>query len=170
MVFRLAEISDLPQIKSVYKVIIENMNRKNGQIWDDFYPCAFFEDDIKHKRLYVLDDHDVIVSAFALWTSDSDKYSCIKWKNESAKAMYFGRFGVNVDYQGKGVGSIMLDHAKSVAKNNGFEYLRIFVVDKNKPAAGFYSKNGLKKAEGLFIEEFEDGLVLNQFGYEFELI
>ena len=56
MIFRLAEISDLPQIKSVFKVITENMNRKNGQIWDDFYPCEFFEDDILNKRLYVLMD------------------------------------------------------------------------------------------------------------------
>lgn len=43
MIFRLAEISDLPQIKSVFKVITENMNRKNGQIWDDFYPCEFLK-------------------------------------------------------------------------------------------------------------------------------
>ncbi|MDE6384540.1 MAG: GNAT family N-acetyltransferase, partial [Eubacterium sp.] len=75
MVFRLAEISDLPQIKSVFKVITENMNQKNGQIWDDFYPCEFFVDDIKNKRLYVLMDNDVLVSAFALWTSEPDKYN-----------------------------------------------------------------------------------------------
>ena len=169
MIFRLAEISDLPQIKSVFKVITENMNKKNGQIWDDFYPCEFFEDDILNKRLYVLMGNDVLVSAFALWTSEPEKYNSIQWENENAKAQYFGRFGVNVHYQGKGIGSIMLNYAKSVAKNNGFEYLRIFVVDKNKPAAGLYSKNGLKKAEGMYIEKFESGLVLNQYGYEYKL-
>lgn len=53
MEFRLADIKDLPQLKAVYKDIIEDMNHKQIQIWDDIYPCGFFEEDIRNNRLYL---------------------------------------------------------------------------------------------------------------------
>ena len=38
MNLRLADMSDLPKIKAVYRKIIENMDRDNVQIWDEIYP------------------------------------------------------------------------------------------------------------------------------------
>ena len=35
MNLRLADMSDLPKIKAVYRKIIENMDRDNVQIWDE---------------------------------------------------------------------------------------------------------------------------------------
>ena len=58
MEFRLARIEDLKQLKIIYKEIIKNMNKNNIQIWDDIYPCEFFEDDINNKRLYVIADDE----------------------------------------------------------------------------------------------------------------
>ena len=54
MEFTLAVMQDLEQLKSIYQEIIKNMNENGIQIWDDIYPCEFFEDDIKNKRLYLL--------------------------------------------------------------------------------------------------------------------
>ena len=53
MEFRLARLEDLKQLKIIYKEIIKNMNKNNIQIWDDIYPCEFFEDDINNKWYYV---------------------------------------------------------------------------------------------------------------------
>ncbi len=47
MDFRQAVMEDLPQLKDMYKQIIQNMNKQKIQIWDDIYPCEFFEEDIK---------------------------------------------------------------------------------------------------------------------------
>lgn len=47
MDFRQAVMQDLPQLKDMYKRIIKDMNEQNIQIWDDIYPCEFFEDNIK---------------------------------------------------------------------------------------------------------------------------
>ena len=54
MDFRLAGMQDLLQLKDVYKQIIKNMDEQDIQIWDDIYPCKFFEEDIKNNQLYVL--------------------------------------------------------------------------------------------------------------------
>ena len=52
MDFRQAVMQDLPQLKDMYKRIIKNMNEQNIQIWDDIYPCEFFEDDIKNNAQF----------------------------------------------------------------------------------------------------------------------
>lgn len=51
MDFRQAVMQDLPQLKDMYKRIIKDMNEQNIQIWDDIYPCEFFEDDIKNNLI-----------------------------------------------------------------------------------------------------------------------
>ena len=69
MHLRLAGMDDLTQLKTVYKEIIGKMNREHIQIWDEVYPCAFFEEDIKKGRLYLLTRGRDIIASFALCLS-----------------------------------------------------------------------------------------------------
>jgi ribosomal protein S18 acetylase RimI-like enzyme len=168
MDFRLAVMQDLPRLKAVYKDIIQNMNDNQIEIWDDIYPCEFFEEDIQNNQLYVLCEHCEIVSAFALCSTNSGEKS-VNWKDSAGKALYIDRLGVNVNYSRKGIGSFMLAKAKEVAKTLGAEYLRLFVVDINEPAIYLYAKNGFTKARGAYDEVIDDGLVLHEYGYEIRL-
>ena len=111
MKLRLANKQDLPQLKTMYKDIVENMNKNKITIWDDVYPSIFFESDILNKQLYVLEDDSVIVSAFCLCDDNIDS---IQWKEPAAKALYIQRLGVNVLYMQKGIGSKTLDEAKEI--------------------------------------------------------
>ena len=161
-------MQDLPKIKSIYKKITEKMKREQIPIWDDIYPCEFFEADIRKGRLYLLLDHDEIVSAFALCdTSSGGKF--IEWQDNQSRALYVDRFGVNVDYAGMGIGSLMLERAKETAKHFGAEYLRLFVVDINEPAIQLYIKNGFIRAAGVYDAVIEDGLILHEYGFELAL-
>ena len=74
----------------------------------------------------------------------------MRWSDEQGKALYIDRFGVNVDYLRRGIGSIALNMAAARAGELGAEYLRLFVVDINEPAINLYVKNGFKKAEGVY--------------------
>ena len=47
MNFRLAVMQDLPRLKAMYEDIIQNMNNNQIQIWDDIYPCEFFDEILK---------------------------------------------------------------------------------------------------------------------------
>lgn len=168
MEFRLAQMGDLPQIKAVFEDIIRDMNKRGIDIWDEVYPCAFFEEDIQERRLYVLLDGGTVVSAFALCGSN-DGAGSLDWEDSGARALYFDRFGVNVAYAGGGIGSSMLARAKEAAKGLGAEYLRLFVVDVNEPAIRLYRKNGFQRVSGVYEEAVEEDFVLREYGYEVRL-
>lgn len=168
MDFRQAVMQDLPQLKDMYKRIIKDMNEQNIQIWDDIYPCEFFEDDIKNNQLHILLNNGEIVSAFVLSDTNSGE-TAVEWNNNHAKAVYIDRLGVNVKYSKKGIGSQMLDKAKEIAKTLNAEYLRLFVVDINIPAIQLYTKKEFIKVNGVYNEIFDDGFVLHEHGYEIKL-
>lgn len=167
MNLRMANIDDLPQLKAVYGKIIDNMNKDNIHIWDEVYPCEFFYNDIENNRLYVLEENNEIVSAFALCNSNAGA-EYVKWENKYDKALYIDRLGVNVNYSRKGIGSVMLNKAIVLARDKGAKYLRLFVVDVNKPAINLYIKNGFKMVDGIYDEIIDYDLVLHEFGFEIE--
>ena len=168
MEFRLAVMDDLEQMKDMYTQIVKNMNDNHIEIWDDIYPCELLENDIRNHQMYILSDKGQIISAFVLCdTHAGDKEAA--WNGRSDKSIYLDRLGVNVKYHRKGIGTLMIGKAKETAKSFGMEYLRLFVVDINKPAIQLYVKNGFRKVEGVYEEVFEDGFVLREYGYEIKV-
>ena len=168
MDFRPAGMRDLVQLKIMYRQIVQDMNAQGIQIWDEIYRCEFLEEDIKMNRLYVLLDGDRIVSAFALSETNSGE-STVQWMDNRAKALYIDRLGVDTAYSKQGIGSFMLASAKEITKAAGAEYLRLFVVDINKPAIRLYRRNGFAKADGVYEETFSDGFALHEYGYEIKV-
>ena len=94
---RKAAGSDLAELKAMYGRIIEKMNADGIAIWDDFYPCELFENDIRDQQLYVLTDGGTIVSAFTL-LDDISGSSSVEWQLSSERPIYLDRFGVNTEY------------------------------------------------------------------------
>ena len=164
---RLASIDDLSQLKFIYKKIVDNMNSNKLEIWDEIYTCEFLKEHIENNRLYVLVKNNEIIGAFALCDSNAGE-EYIKWENKHAKALYIDRFGINVNYLKKGMGSVMLKKAIALANHKKAKYLRLFVVDENEPAINLYIKNGFKKAEGIYDEVIDDDFILHEYGFEIE--
>ena len=167
MDLRLAEKSDLLQLKTMYEKIIDNMYKNNIRIWDEIYPCEFFQADIENKSLYILTEQNDIAASFVLCES-SDGEDYLKWKNVKEKALYIDRFGVNVNYLRQGIGGLMLKNAIELAKQKEAKYLRLFVVNINKPAINLYLKNGFKRVDGIYEERIDD-FVLREYGFEIEI-
>ena len=168
MNFRLASVSDLKAIKTMYEGIVENMNQNNICIWNEYYPFECFREDINNQRLYVLEENDNFISACALCDSKEVENN-IKWENEEAKALYIDRLGVNANYQGRGYGSLLIKNAIEIARKNQFEYLRLFVVDINTPAICLYEKNGFKKLNGDYEEKINENVTLKEYAYEMKI-
>lgn len=63
----------------------------------------------------------------------------------------------------------MIAKAKEIAREQGAEYLRLFVADINRPAIQLYEKNGFTRVKGVYKEIFDDGFLLYEHGYEVRL-
>lgn len=168
MDFRAAVMRDLAQLKDMYRQIVKNMDANGIHIWDDIYPCDFLQEDIEKDRLYVLRKDSEILSAFALCDKNAGE-KAVKWSDDRAGAMYIDRLGVSVTYSRQGMGSLMIDRAKGIAKTLGAEFVRLFVADINEPAIRLYTKNGFVRVEGVYDETFDDGFVSHEYGYEIRL-
>lgn len=165
MELRLAEQKDLPQLKLMYKKIIENMNKNHIPIWDDIYPIEFLQNDIDNHCLYVLNNDDHIVASLALCGSNAGEHF-VKWNYQSQKVLYIDRLAVNVDDLRKGMGSLLLHKVIEQAKSKNIDSLRLFVVDINQPAIQLYLKNGFQQVEGIYSEVIDDELVFHEFAFE----
>lgn len=143
------------------------MHDEQIKIWNENYPGKAFKDDIEKRSLFILLDKREVVAAFALLDLKAEERAAA-WKLKTGKSLYLYRFGVNINYLKKGIGSFMLEKAKESAAKLGAENLRLFVVDRNEPAINFYSKNGFSQIEGLY-KDFVNGNVLYEYGYEIKL-
>ena len=168
MELRMAALSDLPRIKSMYRDIVRQMDANHIPIWDDVYPCEFFEADIQNGQLYLILDGAVIAAAFALCPSSAGE-SHVEWRDSRARALYLDRLGVNTARAGKGVGGLALSNAAQAAKALGAEYLRLFVADINAPAIRLYHKSGFSRANGVYHEIIDESRTLREYGYEVKL-
>ena len=171
MTLRLATEKDLEQLEKMYSKIAERLTKNKIYIyWSDYYPYADFEEfDIKNQNLYVFEENENIVGAFCL-TSSHEKANQISWKHQTENAFYISKLGVNINNLKQGIGSNLINHAKELAKQNGANALRLFVVDINTPAIKLYEKCGFERASGETQEHLEyHGVTLTEFGYELKL-
>lgn len=165
MIFRLAKREELPDIKKMFEEIVTNMYQNNIRIWNQYYPFMYLEEDIEKQRLYVLEEEGTIVACCAICDSHEAEKK-IRWKDKEAKAKYIDRLGVNVNYQGKGYGSLLIHHVAKMAKENGSDYLRLFVVDCNQPAICLYEKNKFERLPDIYQEKVTEEITLVEYVYE----
>lgn len=168
MGFRLATLYDLQDLNKMYQSVIDFMLYNDIDIWDIFDPRKFFYDDIVAKRLYILEENDYILGSFTMF-EDTFGAKYIDWLSKEVLPVYISRLAVNPKFREKGVGSLLLEYATSLAKEKGYGAIRLLVVDYNEPAIEFYSKNGFVKAEGVYYDEVTDDITFNEFGYEFNI-
>ncbi len=167
MEFRMAAAAELPELNSMFKTLVKDMDAKGINIWDEVYPCCCFDEDIREGRLYVLSDDKALVAAISICDSIEGEKS-IEWSEPETKAVYLCRFGVKIQYQRMGIGELMMKHIIKLSKARA-EYLRFIVADINAPAIRLYERLGFKRATGIHILNLEDGRTLYGYGYEMKL-
>ena len=164
MEFRRATAGGLVCIREMFSHLVQHMKRDGIHIWDDVYPNEVLAEDVELGRLYVLLDGGTAVSAFAL-CEDCSGQGAVDWRDNDARAWYLFRLGVNVDYLRRGIGGVMIGKAVELTRELGGQYLRLFVVDCNKPAIDMYLKYGFWQVEGAY-DQVIDGRELHEFGFE----
>ena len=168
MQIRLANKNDLEFLKNMYYEIVNGMYENDIKIWNDFYPCEVLHEDIENNRLYVLENDKEIIAACALCESnDGERF--VKWNEDTKNVLYIDRLGVNTNYLRQGIGQILLNKMKEIAKEKDAKYLRLFVAYINTPAINLYLKNGFRRVDGIYEEKIDEDYYLLEFGFEIKL-
>ena len=162
---RRAEPSDLPAAKEMYAALVARMDQEGWGVWDETYPRDFVEKDIERDQFYLLLEGNRLVGAFALPAHDNGEGD-VPWQEPSAPARYLYRFGIAVEYGGRGLGRLALERIGELARGLGAGYLRLYVAHENEPAIALYRKAGFSQLPGEFGEVLEDGTRLFEYAFE----
>ena len=165
---RQAQPADLEDIQAMYRALVARMDREGWSVWDETYPRDFVGKDIEQGQLYLLLEGDRLAGAFALPAHDNGEGD-VPWEDPSAPARYLYRFGIAVEYGGRGLGRLALERIGELARGLGAGYLRLYVAHENQPAMGLYRKMGFSQRPGEFGEMLEDGTRLYEYAFEKEV-
>ena len=165
MELRPATPADLPALRAMFTALVAAMNESGLTIWDDVYPVCMLEGDVAAGQLFLLTEGDGPLAAFTLCPAHEGA-SAVSWPRSGASACYLDRLGVHPRHARQGLGSHMLAHARALARARGFDALRLFVVEENRPAVRLYEKNGFVRAGGVYAEVIDESLTLRELGYE----
>lgn len=163
-----AEPSDLPAVKEMYAALVARMDREGWSVWDETYPRDFVGKDIEQGQLYLLLEGDRLAGAFALPAHDNGEGD-VPWEDPSVPARYLYRFGIAVEYGGRGLGRLALERIGELARGLGAGYLRLYVAHENEPAIALYRKAGFSQLPGTFGEMVLDGKRLFEYALEKKL-
>ena len=103
--------------------------------------------------------------AFALPPQDEGEGD-VPWEDPAAPARYLYRFGIAVEYRGKGLGKQALGKIEALCGALGARYLRLYVAYENEPALALYQKAGFTQLPGEFGEFLLDGTRLFEYAFE----
>lgn len=67
------------------------------------------------------------------------------WGQKVDKAKYIHSLVVIKEFEGKGIGTLILQRIENEAKKDGYEYLRLDCDSKNPKLCDYYEKQGFKK-------------------------
>ena len=115
-----------------FEIVTFFWRRANEQAFSDFKLTweHTFEEDRDYFRNVILEKHDVWVAVI-----NGKPVACMAISDD-----FISHLHVDPDYQRRGIGTALLDHAKSLSP----KFLRLYTLQVNIKAGRFYEKNGFR--------------------------
>lgn len=142
-VTELSMLTTLFNYKDVNEMITENTRDIENGVIDIF---ALF------------DGKKIIGEVRAKYVSDDERFA------EKGKRAYLYAFRIHENYQGKGLGSYLLENVLTMLKENGYSEFTVGVEDDNARARYMYEKNGFKEPIARIKESYQGD------SYEYDLL
>lgn len=143
-VLRLATHEDIDSVMIIINTVVPLMNAEDNYQWDNVYPTQeIFVNDIEEKQLWVTEVNGVIAGVGALTTQQPDEYKTVGW-DINTPCIVPHRVAVRPDYRNLGLAKLIIQHADVLAKERGYDYVRIDTCTKNKAMNALFVKLGFQ--------------------------
>lgn len=141
-----AEAKDLQEICELYQATVKAMEDSGLTQWHwGIYPTeAMLAEDIELRRLYKMTDNGRIAACVMLGTDVDPEYDKVNWIFGTRPGL-FHRLAVHPDFQGRGVGGMVLDDAEQILRDWGCDSLRCDTNADNERALKMYESRGMRR-------------------------
>jgi len=155
---RLAELKDKDIIVELLNKVTLYLHKKGINQWVYPWDTNRIKHDIENKLVYLLIVEDLIVGTFSIKDTDNINVDLIKPENK-----YLYRIAILPEYQGKGLGSSIVEFSLDYSKNMG-KSLYLDCWAGNEKLRSFYSNTGFDfignaPEEDYFISVFKSKVV-----------
>lgn len=150
MIFKKPELSNLEEIFSLYKNVVEEVNKTSVKLgWNtESYPDrVFMETAIKNGEMFCVFEEDKIIAAAVVNHNVIEEYKTVDWEIKSPidKIATIHALTVSPAYRGKKTSSFFVEKISEYCKSNGDIAIHLDVIDTNIPAYKLYIRSDYKE-------------------------
>ena len=144
---RKAEQADIPALCRLFESCIRDMDEKGLDQWRwEVYPSeAVLMEDINEQSLYLIEEEGDPLAAFTINDQQDSQYATLHWIFGTKPAVLH-RLVVSPNRQRQGLGREAMSHVLRIAKEMGYDSLRLDTYLKNIRAMALYEGIGMRKA------------------------
>lgn len=143
-----ASARDIEEILSLCQDCSENMTQHSIDQWDEIYPNKQdFLADVETGSLYLaVSNSKKITGCIVLNEYQEPEYREVAWEYQRERIAVIHRLMVHPNYEGQGIAQSLVRYVERLAKERGYEAVRLDVFTENPRAINFYHKLGYKVA------------------------
>lgn len=134
-----AEKENASDLAKLLNIVTDDLHQKSIFQWEYPWKLAEIENDIIRNKVFLLLDDGKIIGTYGLKTLDSNP-----WVSENdLKSQYLYRIAIHPEYQRKGIGVKLINHALGLSKQYHLDiYLDCWAG--NRKLKAFYSSMGFR--------------------------
>jgi ribosomal protein S18 acetylase RimI-like enzyme len=151
VLLRPARGEDLPDLETLLRDCKKQMKVEGVDQWDDVYPTnATLGADLERRSLLVaIDAHEQILGAVTVDARQEPEYAAVAWKLRPPGIGVVHRLMVEPSVQGRGLGEAIMRQAEELARDLGFEALRLDAFVSNPRSLRLYLRLGYADVGGV---------------------
>ena len=139
----LAQVEDALEVIAILKRCNQKLLSQEIYQWDDQYPSQeLIEKNIASKSLFVYRKDGHIISGITLDDKQPPSYGKITWGTPNANPLLIHRTFVDPEFQGQGLGQVMMSFAEKYAPLHNYNCIRADVHKQNPSALALFQKCG----------------------------
>jgi ribosomal protein S18 acetylase RimI-like enzyme len=137
----LAKPTDLIEILYLLRVCILDMNTKGLKLWNNVFPgTEMIQSDLDNGSIYLVKDKGVCKGMVTLNENEPEDYKQLNFQSGKQKPLYLQNMIVHPKWQGIGIAKLMIEYAQKLAKEKGFDCIRLDVFKPCDSARQLYEK------------------------------
>ncbi len=143
---RIAGECDVPALCRLFEAGIRDMDEKGLDQWRwEVYPSeAVLMEDVQAKHLHLMEEGGEILAAFTINEEQHPLYLSLHW-HFGVRPAVLHRLVVSPDRQHQGLGRETMAHVVRIARDLGYDSLRLDTYLKNTRAMALYEGMGMRR-------------------------